>query len=53
VTVWPGSPERPPLVFHFKLMDLAEKLLFHSKAPVKEFSELLLEMTPALKSKFF
>ena len=50
-SVWPGSPERSPVAFHFKLTDLAEKLLLHSQASVKEFSELLLEMTPPLQAK--
>ncbi|KAJ7375262.1 hypothetical protein OS493_002009 [Desmophyllum pertusum] len=49
---WPGSPERPSVGFHFKLMDLAEKLFLHSQVSVKEFSELLLEMTPPLQPNF-
>lgn len=49
---WPGSPERPSVGFHFKLMDLAEKLFLHSQVSVKEFSELILEMTPPLQPNF-
>lgn len=49
---WPGSPERPSVGFHFKLMDLAEKLFLHSQVSVKEFSELILEMTPTLQPNF-
>ena len=33
-------------------MDLAEKLFLHSQVSVKEFSELLLEMTPPLQPNF-
>ena len=49
---WPSSPERPSVGFHFKLMDLAEKLFLHSQVFVKEFSELILEMTPPLQPNF-
>ena len=49
---WPGSPERPSVCFHFKLMDLAEKLFQHSQVFVKKFSELILEMTPPLQPNF-
>ncbi|XP_022799304.1 uncharacterized protein LOC111337293 [Stylophora pistillata] len=49
---WPGSPERPSVGFHFKLMDLAEKLFLHSQVSIKEFSELILEMTPPLQPNF-
>lgn len=49
---WPGSRERPSVGFHFKLMDLAEKLFLHSQVSVKEFSELILEMTPPLQPNF-
>ncbi|XP_068699772.1 uncharacterized protein [Montipora foliosa] len=49
---WPGSPERLSVGFHFKLMDLAEKLFLHSQVSVKEFSELILEMTPPLQPNF-
>lgn len=49
---WPGSPERHSVGFHFKLMDLAEKLFLHSQVSVKEFSELILEMTPPLLPNF-
>ena len=49
---WPGSPERPSVGFHFKIMDLAEKLFLHSQVSVKEFSELLLEMMPPLQPNF-
>ncbi|XP_068758181.1 uncharacterized protein [Montipora capricornis] len=49
---WPGSPERPSVGFHFKLMDLAEKLFLHSQVSVKEFSEFILEMTPPLQPNF-
>ena len=38
--------------FHFKLTDLAEKLFLHSQVSVKEFSELILEMTPPLQPNF-
>ena len=33
-------------------MDLAEKLFLHSQVSVKEFSELILEMTPPLQPNF-
>ena len=33
-------------------MDLAEKLFLHSQVFVKEFSELILEMTPPLQPNF-
>ena len=46
---WPGSPERPTVGFHFKLMDLAEKLFLHSQVSLKEFSEILSELTPVLQ----
>ena len=46
---WPGSPERPSVGFHFKLMDLAEKLFLHSQVSVKAFSELLQEMIPPMQ----
>ena len=49
---WPSSPERPSVGFHFKLMDLAEKLFLYSQVFVKEFSELILEMTPPLQPNF-
>ena len=49
---WPGSPERPSVGFHFKLMDLAEKLFLYRQMSVKEFSELILEMTPPLQPNF-
>jgi len=49
---WPGSPERPSVGFHFKLMDLAEKLFLHSQVSVKEFSELILEMSPPMQPNF-
>lgn len=49
---WPGSPERHSVGFHFKLMDLAEKLFLHSHVSVNEFSELILEMTPPLQPNF-
>ena len=49
---WPGSPERPSVGVHFKLIDLAEKLFLHSQVSVKKFSELILEMTPLLQPNF-
>ena len=49
---WPGLPERPSVGFHFKLMDLAEKLFLYRQMSVKEFSELILEMTPPLQPNF-
>ena len=33
-------------------MDLAEKLFLHSQVSVKEFSELLMEITPPLQPSF-
>ena len=49
---WPGSPERPSVSFHFKLMDLAEKLFLHGQVSVKVFSELLQEMIPPMQPTF-
>ena len=49
---WPGSPERHSVGFHFKLMDLVEKLFLQSHVSVNEFSELILEMTPPLQPNF-
>ena len=49
---WPGSPDRPSVGFHFKLIDLAEKLFLHSQVSVKKFSEFILEMTPPLQPNF-
>ena len=49
---WPGSPERPSVGFHFKLMDLAEKLFLHSQVSVKAFSELLQEMIQPMQPTF-
>jgi hypothetical protein len=46
---WPGSPEKPTVGFHFKLMDLAETLFLHCQVSVKEFSEIVTELTNQLQ----
>ena len=46
--IWPGSPDKPTIGFHFKLMDLAETLFLHNQVPLKDFAEMLIELVPAL-----
>ncbi|XP_028414296.1 uncharacterized protein LOC114537451 [Dendronephthya gigantea] len=46
---WPGSPERPTIGFHFRIMDLAEKLFLHNQVPLKDFSEIIMELLPSLQ----
>lgn len=46
---WPGSPERPTIGFHFRIMDLAEKFFLHNQVPLKDFTEIMMELLPALQ----
>ena len=46
--IWPGSPDKPSIGFHFKLMDLAETFFRHNQVRLKDFSEMLIELVPAL-----
>lgn len=46
---WPGSPEKPTVGLHFKLMDLAETLFLHSQVSVKAFSEMVNELPNQLQ----
>ncbi|XP_028417977.1 uncharacterized protein LOC114542684 isoform X2 [Dendronephthya gigantea] len=46
---WPGSPERPSIGFHLKLMDLAEKLFLHNQVPLKDFCDLIGELLPSMQ----
>ena len=46
---WPGTPEKPTMGFHFKLMDLAVALFLHNQVPLKDFAEIMIEMLPKLQ----
>ena len=35
--LWPGSPAKPKVAFHFNLMDLAEKFLLESHVSLHKF----------------
>ena len=35
--LWPGSPAKPKVAFHFKLMDLAETFLLESHVSLHKF----------------
>ena len=35
--LWPGSPAKPKVAFHFNLMDLAEKFLLESHLSLHKF----------------
>jgi hypothetical protein len=46
---WPGSPEKPTTGFHFRIMDLAEKFFLHNQVPLKDFSEIVIELLPPMQ----
>ena len=35
--LWPGSPSKPKVAFHFNFMDLAEKFLLESHVSLHKF----------------
>ena len=43
--IWPGSPDKLSIGFHFKLMDLAETLFLHNQVPLKDFSSSITSYT--------
>ena len=47
--IWPGSPEKPSIAFHFRIMDLAEKLFLHNQVPLSDFSKIIIELLPAMQ----
>ena len=46
---YPGSPEKPTVEFHFKLMDRAEKSFLHCQVAFKEFAEVVQGLTTQLQ----
>ena len=46
---WPGTPEKTMVGFHFKLMDLAVVLFLHNQVPLRDFSEMIMELVPKLQ----
>ena len=49
--LWPSSPDRPTVAFHFRLMDLAADMFIKCKVSLKEFTDPLEEKRPPLQPK--
>ena len=41
--------DKPSIAFHFKIMDLAEKLFLHNQVPISDFCNIIIELLPPMQ----